>query len=218
MPVRRRTYRRRVAPRRGRKLNKRQKNEVKRIIAVRQELKFFVTPTNAFQISSTGVTFPLTLVTQGDTDQTRDGDRLYAKKMYVRGYIEISDTTNIVRLVFYQWKPNSTATLGDIFLPGPTGAIDVDSHYNHDTRQQFKILWDRTFVLEGNQSAATAPVTSASIRRFQMVLSRGMNRQLQFNGGGTAATNHIYYAAISDSGIANHPELTMSTKFMFTDS
>lgn len=217
MPYRK-TYRRpKRRYNRGRKLNYRQKKEVKRLVHVQQELKFWDVSTNAYGIDNSGVTFTLSAVPQGDSDSHRDGDRLYIRKMYVRGQIEFGDSTNIVRLIFYQWKPSTTPILGSILLNGPSGSIDVHSQYSHDYRQQFKILYDKTFVIIGNSSSATSPYTPVSIRQFQFTLRR-LNHQMQFIGGGTAGTNQIYYLAISDSAAPSHPALTMSTKLMYTDS
>lgn len=218
MPIRRRTYRRRAAPARGRKLNPRQKKQVKRIVGAQQELKYLDTVTNAYSISTSGAIFQLCSIPQGDTDISRDGDRVYLKKMYVRGTVRVNDETNIVRLIFFQWKPNTAATIAQILLNGPSGSPDVQSNYAHDQRQMYKILYDKTWVLAGPGTTPETPVTPTTTRHFQCILSRGLIRQLQFTAGTTTGTNQIYYLALSDSSIGAHPTLSMSTKVMFTDS
>lgn len=216
MPTRR--IRRATRAPRGRKLNKREKNEVKRLIAVRQELKFYVSQTSVQTVSSSGVLFQLTNMAQGDTDQDRDGDRLMLKKFFVRGAVQYADVTNLFRIIFFQWKPASTPTISSILLPGPSTAPDVWSSYAHDSRQQFNILWDKTWHLEGNASAATAPLTPSSQKLFKVSISRRFAKQLQYAGGTTTGTNQIYYLAVSDSAAVSHPTVTMSVKFHFTDS
>lgn len=198
-------------------LNKRQKQQVKSLISRRQELKFYVSQTNAQAVSSAGVIFQLSVIPQGDTDTSRDGDRLYLESMHVKGSITIADTVNLFRLIFFQWKPTSTPLISNILLNGPSGGIDVYSHYNHDTRQEFKILFDRLYHQEGNSSAAVAPYTPTS-QIIVNFMRYKMNRQLQYQGGGTTGTNQIYYIAISDSGVIPHSELDMSVKFLFRDS
>jgi len=217
MPVRRR-FRGKGRRLRGRKLNVRQKVQVKRILGVQRELKYLDTGTNDYPISTTPVIFQLCSVAQGDTDTTRDGDRIYLKKMYIRGLLDVSDETNIVRLIFFQWKPNSAATATNILAPGPSGSIDVNSHYQHDNRQMYKILWDKTMLIAGPGTTPETPITPINQKRFQLILNRGLNRQMQFSAGTTTSTNQIYYIAVSDSSVIAHPTLTMMTRLMFTDS
>lgn len=219
MPVRRK-YRGRKRVR-GRKLNQRQKVQVKRILGVRTETKYLDVATAASTVSTTPGVFSLTLIPQATvnaTDSVREGDRVYLKKLYIRGTWFTGDTTQICRLIFFQWKPNSAASPGNILTNGPSGTIDVNSHYVHDNRQMYKILWDKTFLLEGNGSAATAPVTTGTQKRFQLILNRGLLRQLQFAQGTTVSSNAVYFLSISDSAAVTHPTLNMMTRVMFTDS
>lgn len=216
MPVRR--YRRRARAPRGRKLNKREKNEVKRLISVRQELKYHVSQTSALAVGTAGQIFQISDIPQGDTDITRDGDRLMLKKFFVRGSILYSDATNIFRLIFFQWKPATTPTIASILLNGPSVAPDVWSSYAHDQRQMYNILWDKTWHLEGNAAAATSPLTPTSQKLFKVTIARRFAKQLQYTAGTTAGTNQIWYLALSDSAAVGHPGITMSVKFHFTDS
>lgn len=216
MPYRRNARRTR-APR-GRKLNKREKNEVKRLIAVRQELKYHVSQTSVLSVGAAGQIFQISDIAQGDTDQTRDGDRLMLKKFFVRGVVQYSDATNLFRLIFFQWKPATTPTIASVLLNGPSGNPDVWSSYTHDLRQQVNILWDKTWHLEGNASASTSPLTTTSQRMFKVTIARRFAKQLQYTGGTTTGTNQIWYLALSDSSAVGHPTMTMSVKFHFTDS
>lgn len=216
MPYTKRRYRRNG---RGRKLSKREKAEVKKLIAVRQELKFFLSQTNARAVTNSPVIFQITNIPQGVADTDRTGDRLYLKKAYVRLHVAIGDFTNMFRIIFFQWKPNTVPAISgsDILLPGASGSIDYLSQYNHDNRQEFRILYDRTYNLNGNGSGASDPITSTS-QVIKFIKLRPKLKQLQYAGGSTVGTNQVYYLAISDSSILPNPTFSMSVKFLYTDS
>lgn len=131
MPYRRR-LRRRAPARKGKKLGYRQKKQVKLIINKSRELKFHAYTALGQAISSTGTLTGLPCdVPQGDTDTTRDGDSYdLAGNIQFKFQLLASDTTNLVRLVWFQWKDISTAAgpspaASDILFPGPSGAVDV---------------------------------------------------------------------------------------------
>jgi len=202
----------------GRKLNARQKTQVKRLIGTRQETKFFSSTLASASVSSAATLYDVTNPGQGDTDQTRDGDRLYAKKLYVRMSLTVAtgDVTNLVRIIWFQWFPTTTSfspSVTDILLVGPSGAADVYSHYSHDRRQMFAILYDKVFTLSGSATI----VTTSSQKRMTYIL-HPKRKQLQFDNGGTTGTNHIWMLTISDSSAVSHPQIVSAQKFMFTDA
>lgn len=210
--------------RKGAKLNKRQATQVKKIIAVRQELKYFQYATAGIAVSAspTIISSPF-LIPQGDTDQSRDGDRLmWAGKVDLRveAIIGSSDPYNNVRLILFQWHPNSTPAVEDLLLDGPSEAPDLFSQFNHDKRQEYKILFDKTWKLVGNGSSASVPYTQASttgIKRFKISLKKA-RKQVQFAGGGTTGTNKLYLMYMSDSAVTPHPSISYTTKVFFRDS
>lgn len=217
MPVRRR---RNAARRRrgGKKLGKRQVATVKKLIARRQELKYRDYG-GSYAPTTTGVMYQITTIPQGDTDITRDGDRLYLKKIYMRGELMANtDTYNFVRLILFQWKPTvSPATVSEILLDGPSGSPDTLSHYSHDHRQNYRILYDKVMKVIGPASAAATPNTAATVRNFAGVIYPKLH-QLQYLGGTTNGTSQVYMLIISDSNVVPHPTLNLNFKMMFTDS
>lgn len=192
-----------------------QKRAVEAIVARNQELKFAITNIN-FGTSTTGVLGDVTLIAQGDTDNTRDGDRLKLKRFFIRGVISTGDVTNILRIIWFQWGPNSVPTASSILLNGFSGSIDYTSQYNHDNRQEYVILYDTLFHMEGNGSAATAPYGPTSQNTFSYTLKPRWT-ELQYVGGTTVGTNHVYYFVISDSTVAPHPAFQVSCKVHYTD-
>lgn len=140
--------------------------------------------------------------------------------------LTINDTSNVVRVIVFQWHDVSTTapdpSVSSILLSGPTGVIDYLSQYNHDTRQSYKILLDKTFTLNGNgtQAAALAyPLTTSStiVRHYRISL-KNARKHVQYQGGGTQATNRLFWIYMSDSAAPGHPGITGSFKTFFRDS
>ncbi|AUM61975.1 capsid [uncultured virus] len=204
-----------------RRLTKVEKKQVVKIVRANQELKYFNSITAASGLSTTPTMFQLTNIPQGDTDTTRDGDRLKLLKFYVRGSFVFGDSTNFIRLIFFQWKPNSTPVSTSVLLPGPSGSVDYLSQYNHDLRQEYKILYDKTFTLVsysqvGVPSNQYIPIASNSIKLFKF-MRKPKSTNLQYTGGTTSGTNQVWWMAMTDSSVVPHPAIEMSVKFMFTD-
>lgn len=211
----------------GTSLTSKQRAQVQNLIRASQELKYIVFNSGASTaISSTiNISQAPFVVAQGLADTERVGDSLTLAGS-VNLDLEIvnstgvgSDAYNNLRVVIFQWHPNSTPIGTSIFINGPSGGPDIYSQYNHDLRQQYKILFDRTFRTAGNGQAATSPytdITSTGLRKFFISLKRA-NKHVQFAGAGTTGTNLLYVALVSDSSATPHPAITYSTKMFWRD-
>jgi len=215
----------RVRPRRRRKaLTKTQKNQVKRLIHSEQEIKYKLYSNNTTATTTPFLTSLPFDIAQGDTDQERDGDQLrWIGKIHFRYGIETADVLNTVRIIIFQWHPSSTnAPIPDptqILAPGPSGSADIYSHYQHDSRQEYRILFDKTHVVIGNASADTNPATTTSYiyRRYRISL-RKARKKSQFTAGTVFGTNKFFLMYLSDSSASPNPAFAYSSKVFFTDS
>lgn len=210
----------RVAPARKRatRLNPVQRRQVKALIKAPMEHKFFDSNTSAVGVPLTAILFQISVIPQGDTDITRDGDQLMLTSIDVRGMVNVADTTNLVRLIFFQWRPNSNPALTDILNTGVNGIVpDVYSMYNHDQKGQFKVLYDKTFKLAGFGTSAS-PSGAVSQEIFKLTLAKKLIKKLQYINGTTAGMNQVWYLAISDSTVSSDPTLTMKVRFNFIDA
>ncbi len=201
----------------SRPLNPAQKRQVKDIVKGRQELKYFQASASGTAVSTTPTIDKLTAIPQGSTDSDRDGDRVRYEILELRGVLINADVTNHYRIICFSWLPNSTPVAGNLLLNGPSGSVDAFSHYSHDNRQLYKILWDKFFFCAGNGGAASNPYTPTSEQplHFKMQASP---RQAQFAAGTTNGTNMIYLLYLSDSSAISHPVIHYSTKLTYTDS
>lgn len=192
---------------------------VNRIIRANQELKYFDQIYVAASLNYVPQIHQISAVPQGNTDITRNGDRLKMYKVYFRGDVTnfSADPYNRIRLIMFQWFPATLPTSGSILLPGLSGVVDWASHYAHDTRQEYRILYDRTYKMVGNASAATTPNTVASVVQFKGIV-RVPRKQLQYQAGTTVGTNQVYLMVFSDSTAIPNPGFNICYKCTFTDS
>lgn len=218
--------RRRTYKRRGRKLGNRQKRQVKVLIARRQELKYTAYTSSASVSSTSSITGSPFDIAQGDTDTTRDGDRLqWCGTMEfmchcINSSGALSDVYNNIRVIIFQWHPSSSPAVTDILLPGPSLVADCLSLYNHDTRQQYRIMFDKIFKTSGNANSSSTPgtnITATNIKKFRIKM-RKTRKFAQYAGGTLTGTNRFYLITVSDSSAAPHPILEFSSKIFFRDS
>jgi len=207
-------------------LNPRQKKEVDKIILRNQEVKYFVGGFSASNVTNTavinGVPFD---IPQGDTDTERDGDHLKwlgKVRMNFQMIANGSAEHNTIRLILLQWHPTSLATPLpvplSILLTGPTGSVDVMSHYNHDQRQNYKILYDQVFDLASNTTVDAAGITDKIVitKHIKVSLAKA-RKQVQYVSGGLQGTNRLFLIYVSDSALL-HPTLALHSKVFYTDS
>jgi hypothetical protein len=184
----------------------------KRIERVTSEQKYFPLVDNTYSsISYNGTDFlsPISLVPQGDTDSTRDGDQLTLQSIHCRFAIKVSTTTpTFLRTVVFQWFPNSVPVYANIFLDQHNTSAAAISDYNHDLRSQFHILHD---------SLVAVDTVSHPSHVVNFKTSKGFRPKIQFSAGGTTGTNHIYAFAISDVASAG-PQLVFYSDVKYFDS
>lgn len=213
---------------RGPALSSRQKAQVKRLVDSESELKYIAFSSGA----ATSVTSTMNIsnspfaVPQGVTDSERVGDSLkYCGTLEFRYQCVCAqgatgDVYDNIRIVIFQWHPNSTPIASSVFLTGPSGSVDIFSTYSHDNRQLFRVLYDKTHCMVGQVNAAITPATEAVstgvIHAF--IPMKPAQKHTQFAGGGATGTNLIYIALVSDSSAATHPTITYQSKLFFRDA
>lgn len=222
--------------RKQRKLNPRQKGEVKRIVRFGRELKFKTIQVNRNSVSNTPTILDLTNIIQGNTDSDRNGDRIElagsmdviltlfgSESVLTTGFI-----TTIFRVIFFQYKDAATAGLnpvaGQILLNGPSGLTpDVHSLYNHDQRQNYTILYDKLVTCVNNSNPVAVAGTNYQGNHLHSykfkVHFKKAKKLVSFLGGTVDGTNKIYFMIISDNGpVTPLPQYTLNTKLYYRDS
>lgn len=149
---------------------------------------------------STGVT--------GATDVTRTGDQVTVTSINMRFWWRVGSvlpSSQIVRLIVFQWFPPTVPTLPSILI---NSINTVVAPYAHDTRFNFKILYDATSMLSIDWHAV-------QFRRF--MLTKKFKPKIQYQAGGLTGTNKIYFLFCSDNAVSL-PSIQYLYKINFRDS
>lgn len=218
-----RPVRRRRPAYRGRRLVS--KRYAQRIIAKAGEKKSwdtYVTTT----VGTAGTITDLTVMAQGDTDATRDGDQLMLKSLQFRYQLNGAITnmsgatptaatfSSRVRFMIIQWFPPTTPTFANVLDTGTITAIHAP--YDHSSSQKMRVLYDRVHVVQHFVTMGTDPAltnlffTTKTNSYTQKVLVKIPRRLLQFDTGATTGTGHLYSLFFSDN---NSQLATISTGF-----
>jgi len=144
---------------------------------------------NAVQITTTAVVTKLSSVSQGVADTERVGDALMLTGVEYRQLCSYNDPACIRHIVF-QWKPDDTTApvVGDILdLAVITTAFNAP--YNHDKRNQFRILDDYRAYGDNSGEGATGVV--------KRLFGKRISKEVRFLAAGTTGFNHVYMISVS---------------------
>lgn len=181
--------------------------------------------------------FCLTQIAQGLLDTDRIGDQVYIKNAYLRLQTAVDpDTTSInanvsMRMIMFQAHEvvDTTGAVGPalntiynwnrVLLDGPSGFPDIWSQYNHDRRELYTILYDKTWHQVGSGGAGLA-LNDSIIENFVLTIPLGRaKKKIQYVGGGTNnASNHIFLLIIGPNNTVDDPFGLGSWKLEYTDS
>lgn len=199
--------------------------ELKIILHKNQEIKNLpvFTSNTTFTYGTGAVVNPLTFMTQNTGSASRVGEEITAVKLRLRITATVGDVYNQVRLIIFQWHQDS-----GVGAPSWTDILDSNSisssaysyqaGYNSVQKTKYRILWDKQFALHGN-GTANYPITSNTTRHFIVnIPAKRFNKRLIFNGTATSASNHLYFLAISDSGVLPNPVFSYGGFFDYTDA
>lgn len=182
-------------------------------------------------------TVALTPVATGDSYQTRDGNQIYLRSIEARVAVRFNpvypgtstagaepvlwDVTipannptvgyTYVRCVVWQYLPQSDSAA---ILPLSTviqtfnGVYSTLAPYNHDTRKDFRVLYDRMRLVSdvlgpqgtgaGANTAGYTGVGPSGEARFTFRIRKFANRAITWSGNSTVANNHVYLSLFPD--------------------
>lgn len=168
---------------------------------------------SAVNVDYNGTMTPLLNISQGTTDQTRNGDKITLKNIKMSFFSGLADTYNVVRFIIFVWKgENSTdPTVSDILHSSYIGAGSAPlAPYNHDKRKLFTVKYDKTYLLQGSDNA---------YRQQRRTISWKSGLPIQFVGASATVTakNSVYCLRISDSAAVNHPSANITYRLNWKD-
>lgn len=226
---------------RGRKLNKRQIQEVKKIVGRRIEKKYHYVDI-AGSISGGTTLALLTGVEMGTQSDQRIGQTITVTEINLRysvaeptsefvPYVD-HDPYNTCRVIVFKWLVDSditTPTIGDI-LHIPSAAPSVFAHYNLEGASKYRICYDKTHtigcipvgVTSGGSIVADLASYSGSVKaaHVKIVGKRLHGKRVDLIGESPSDTDgygHYYLLALSDSTFSPDPEIVGVSNVVFQD-
>lgn len=185
---------------------------VRRIIRNSEEQKAFGTilslPSGATGITTAGAIYDLCAVPQGDTDAMRNGNQLQADYLDFRiRYTQSAATVaSCIRQIIFQWFPDNAVTFPTVAQI--LEAATIVGSYNWDNQQLFKVLSDKSFVVDDLH-----PITNNSFVRVKPTRPK-----IRFGPAVNTGMNHIHVLYISDDGANPYPGLSNQARLYFRDS
>jgi len=176
---------------------------VKQVLSAQDERKFYVSSFNS-TISTTLQTHDFTSIPQGTTVQGRIGATIQVKKLFMKWVANIGDSTNLLRVSIFQWRPSDTVDIPQASeVYATTGVL---SPLLKMKPSRFKMLSD--FLISLDQYH---PMKTGSLE-----LDLGFSTQ--FDQGGDTGSSHLYLTVQSDSAGAPNPSFEFVGKVEFVDA
>lgn len=223
---RRPTFKRTV--RKGRKLNVRQKREVKRIVGHTEEVKYHYAGQGATGVNNSGTILNLFTPAQGVAGiNARTGDIVHLKGMRLQFQAIGGDIYNTMRVVVFRWKsPSGTnPTLADVFDTNATGAEYVMCPCPaQGAQQKVEVLYDKVVTLpQTNYYTSSSQITgtSASVKTWsKQLFGKHLGAKVvRFNPGTTVIpSGSLWMYLISDSAIPSNPTMYVNVRVAYVNA
>ncbi len=191
--------------------------KVKQIISGQSETKYLdQTVSSSTPISGTSEILNITLVAQGDTEITRDGDEIYINSLECSGYLtadadETIDTT--ARLIIFRQVTNCEGTapiIGDLLE-----SDNIIALRNMDNRGEYKVYMDRFIILKHFDIGSQPRSRIKYYKNFKSPL------KCSFDGTGAGIANaekgHLFIALITGSANTFQPVWDFNIRVKFKD-
>lgn len=177
---------------------------------VNSEMKYVDSSQTGVSISNTGGLYSLSVMAQGDTQETRQGQKILAKDLLLRGSLQVnaSATSTRVRMIIGVDK------MGNGAYPTTTDILDSASVYApldiDDSQGRFVILYDRLYNLETDGKDSVA-----------FKIYKKLDFHIAFKG--TTATeadigkNYIWILFLTDEAV-NTPTVSYIARMKYYDN
>lgn len=194
--------------------------QVRAIVRVAQEFKFFDSKEFAQSATTTPTQLAISAVPQGSTDSTRDGDQINLQSLwlkfetYLQGTGGTNDFTDQVRLIVYRYHPMSSGAHpvpADVLQDLSVAQSATMTPYTWDNRKDYTILIDETFNLSGNGPS--------DMGRTYHLKWKTPGIPAHFSAGSTTLqTNGVFAMIMSDSLVATHPQFNLWSRVVYSDA
>lgn len=174
------------------------------------EWKFFDATFSA-TVDNAGTATCLSLIPQGDTSESRDGDHLRATSIRVNdvyaGVTQANNVGTLLRVLYIQWQGDTTDA-----PPTVAGVLEDTAAFSflqHDNRGRMHILSDKMFVLDD------VNVLTSSFTAKLPIPTKG----IQYTGTTTQHRNGVWRILLSNQAAgATAPTVSSRTRINFSDA
>ncbi len=171
-----------------------------------------ITTTLTADPNATGAVVPLTAIAQGDDIANRQGNKIRAKHMSVRGHIQInaSATASHGRMIIIRDNNGSTTipTIANLFTDASTMRVGKNKLGDPQSNSRFSILWDYTYTLD-----------AVNHSQLYFKYTETLDHHIYYTG--SAATDegkgHLYLFTVSNEG-TNDPVVSADCMVKFIDN
>lgn len=215
MPIKRYRKRRYYKKKLSGTEKKQVKTIVKRTLNSNLEEKHISANSGIVGVSDTPTTYTTVLPIQGQLIDERIGNKIKLKSFLCKYTVYLQDPSNVVRVIIFQWKSNSFG----VPTPPASQILQVTSPYpwlsqiNQDTRQNVKILYDKTHTM---QNGGPLQITrSVNLRKFAITNYECVSAAL---GSNNLQKGEIFLLLVSDSALAPNPTFVWRFMLKYTDA
>lgn len=199
------------------------------------ELKWYDGYVAPFNISVAGIQNSLVQMAQGDTASTRTGNSIYTTSVQLRlsfQSIAASVAPVTIRVILFWDKQSNGANPIPSGLDNSNSLLDTTlvtdttiAPRNFNTIERYKIIWDKTFVI--NPVLATTTVVATGAVSIVMPIYKVINKVIKVKrnvkyddpaGAITSiVTNNLAIAYFTDA-TANFPQIEASYRLYYKDA
>jgi hypothetical protein len=178
--------------------------------------KFVDTFNSNINIMASGTILPGTVqVSQGAGVSQRVGNRIYIERAFFNYNITQlnSDTVTQSRIIIFQWMPSSSI-VPPVVLDILETVNDVQSMYNWEFSNQYRIIYDQVFFQSGT---STNPTATSNVGHYGEIDITRAIKALEFTGVSALGSHQLYILVISDSLIAPFPQFDSTFRLVYRD-
>jgi len=146
----------------------------------------------------------------GTTEQQRIGNRIHVKHFSLRFQVILGDTTQIVRLLVFRWRPDTGSdapSLSEIVTDTGSNTRSVLAPFLMQNPSRFDILVDRLYSMDAYHQTFVDRV-ELPLNFYASYTSNGVN----------TGQNHIFTFWMSDSTALPNPTVSFESQLVFEDA
>lgn len=196
------------------KLRKEIKTVIKEHEKATTELKYLGYGAAAANIdNAAGNLWQMSSIAVGTGDSQRIGDEVCMRRIEIRYSLTAATVPRQCRVFVFQWNTayDSTATAPTYQKLLAASAYNTSNScnapYNHDKRETFRVLYDRTHSLSGS-----------SVQSSTIVIKKQLKKIKYFAGDTNYGTGQIFMFAVSTDNSLDRPVMSWMGRVYYTDA